>query len=319
MNNEFLLALFKQLQASGYSIAGWRRFWADAWRRTRANRQGHPGLLRSWQLATLLLALVAAPLSLGIGLAEGPAAGLPFAVVLAVCLTLQQAYVWLHLGLNRRLDDGRVMEYLGPANLLCLLRGLGASSLLALSLSPSHSARLFLLIALPSLASDVVDGWLARHRRETTKLGQILDALADAGFAASGGLWLATRGLIPGWLLIVFALRFSLPLLAAVVSYFGFARQVSYRHSLPGKVAGLVESACFLLAALVALTGSGPTGRLLVDVLAWIAAGLAILATANLFIREGRQVLGSAPGEPGSLGDDPSRSLSGVGGQPPRS
>lgn len=74
-----------------------------------------------------------------------------------------------------------------------------------LSLSRLGLAALFLmtsdvmlragLIALSGL-TDVLDGWIARHARLTTRLGALIDPVADRGFAVTAILALLLDGLL---------------------------------------------------------------------------------------------------------------------------
>jgi len=55
-------------------------------------------------------------------------------------------------------------------------------------------------------ASDALDGWLAR-RRGPTRLGAMLDPLADKALLVAMFVTLAAAGLLPGWLLLLVVLR----------------------------------------------------------------------------------------------------------------
>jgi len=48
-------------------------------------------------------------------------------------------------------------------------------------------------------ATDVLDGWLARHRGETTATGALIDPLTDKIFVAVVVATLAINQLIPAW------------------------------------------------------------------------------------------------------------------------
>lgn len=81
---------------------------------------------------------------------------------------------------------------------------LGGADLLA--------AALFMLAAL----TDFFDGWLAR-RAGPTRLGTILDPLADRLMLSSVAVVLALRGLLPGWVVAVLVGRDLLALAGGLV------------------------------------------------------------------------------------------------------
>ncbi len=55
--------------------------------------------------------------------------------------------------------------------------------------------------------SDAVDGWLARIRNARSKLGAILDPLADKALLVSVYITLAAIGVLPDWLAILVVFR----------------------------------------------------------------------------------------------------------------
>ena len=57
-----------------------------------------------------------------------------------------------------------------------------------------------LLVLVFSSISDFVDGVIARRFGHITRLGQLLDPLADRLFIFSALIWLTMRGVIPWWL-----------------------------------------------------------------------------------------------------------------------
>ena len=63
-----------------------------------------------------------------------------------------------------------------------------------------HSAVLILILA---SITDVVDGYLARHMNMGTKIGQILDPLADKFLVLITFLILAAKSVLPAWLVFL--------------------------------------------------------------------------------------------------------------------
>lgn len=55
--------------------------------------------------------------------------------------------------------------------------------------------------------TDVVDGWLARRRRETTAIGALIDPIADKIFVAVVIVTLVVERLIPAWAVVLLVTR----------------------------------------------------------------------------------------------------------------
>jgi cardiolipin synthase len=104
-------------------------------------------------------------------------------------------------------------------------------------------------IFLIGCATDMADGLIARLTRWQTRLGGYLDSEADLYLHASVSLcaWLA--GAIPGWVAAIMLLRFVVPLVGAVLSYFIAIRQVDLTHTILGRCAGIAQAA-FLITVL---------------------------------------------------------------------
>jgi cardiolipin synthase len=91
-------------------------------------------------------------------------------------------------------------------NALSLLRLLGVPVFLWLILAVHADVAAFVLLVVAG-ASDWFDGYLARRLQQTSRLGTLLDPLADRLYIAATLIGLAIRGLIPWWLVILLAAR----------------------------------------------------------------------------------------------------------------
>ena len=91
-------------------------------------------------------------------------------------------------------------------NALSLLRLLGVPVFLWLVLVPEADVAAFVLLVVAG-ATDWFDGYLARRLDQRSRLGVVLDPLADRLYIAATLLGLALRGLIPWWLVAVLVLR----------------------------------------------------------------------------------------------------------------
>jgi CDP-diacylglycerol--glycerol-3-phosphate 3-phosphatidyltransferase len=133
-------------------------------------------------------------------------------------------------------------------NALSTLRLVGVPFFLYLVLGP-HADGWALIILMVSGVTDYLDGKLARMLNQTSKLGTLLDPLADRLYIASTLVALTIRDIVPLWLLIALVLR-DLLLLTTVPGL----RRMGFGNALPvhflGKAAtfNLLYAFPFLLA-----------------------------------------------------------------------
>lgn len=106
-----------------------------------------------------------------------------------------------------RAAAGPAATWRTPANALTALRLL-AAPLLAWALLAGAPGAAALLFAL-AVASDLLDGPLARRRGEATPLGGLLDHATDAALNAAGLAALAWTGPVPAPLPLLVALAFA--------------------------------------------------------------------------------------------------------------
>ncbi len=159
-------------------------------------------------------------------------------------------FVLTHLGM---VDDSRGL----PHNSLLLPNGL---SFLRLALAPLV---LVLFLNLPAgpitgtafalflgamLVTDALDGWLARRRKICTRLGRMLDSLADLAFLTFLGFALYRVDAIPETLLWLIVVRYPLMLIGVLVLYFARG-PAQLSPTIIGKVTTFATSAVLLVIA----------------------------------------------------------------------
>jgi cardiolipin synthase (CMP-forming) len=136
-------------------------------------------------------------------------------------------------------------------NALSTLRLLGVPFFLYLVLGPEADGWA-LIILMVSGATDYLDGKLARMLNQTSKLGALLDPLADRLYIASTLIALTIRDIVPLWLLIVLVLR-DVALLTTVPGL----RRMGFGNALPVHFLGKAATFNLLYAFPLLLLGDG--------------------------------------------------------------
>jgi phosphatidylglycerophosphate synthase len=160
----------------------------------------------------------------------------------------QQSDLYWHLGLNRQIRTGKLLSAISTATTMTLLRGLGASYLLGRFIGGiSTPSWLILLVFLSGIITDILDGQIAQRTQTETKYGQIADAEADFCMYLAITCILIQEHILPFWFGMFLLLRYMIPFIAAITSYFLFAHPVRFGSTLWGKLAGLALCFYFLL------------------------------------------------------------------------
>jgi cardiolipin synthase len=144
-------------------------------------------------------------------------------------------------------------------NLLSIIRLCGVPVFLWLVLGPEWDGWALVLLAISGI-TDWLDGKLARTLNQSSKLGQILDPVADRCYILAVVVGLALRDIIPWWLAL------SLPLLVPFLRTRGYS-------ALPVHFLGKAATANLLYAFPLLLLGDGDgTVARLADVFGWAFA-----------------------------------------------
>jgi cardiolipin synthase len=151
-------------------------------------------------------------------------------------------------------------------NMLSIARLFGVPLFLWLVLGPEADGWA-LVVLMVSGVTDWLDGTLARSLNQTSKLGQILDPVADRLYILAVVVGLAVRDIIPWWLAVLLPLR-DVFLFALVP----FLRTRGY-SALPVHFLGKAATASLLYAFPLLLLGDGEgTVASLADVFGWACA-----------------------------------------------
>lgn len=246
--NSFVVDLMTTLRKEKFGPHGWYHFLKRSWNMSWNTANANPTLKRSWTRITIFItALVAIILGISFFF-EGPGIALRLLPGFLFCVAWQQSDLFWHLGLNCEVGTGKLLPVVGLATMLTGLRGVAASFLLGRVVGgDSTPFELALLVFLAGIATDMLDGPIARRTRTQTKLGRIGDGEADFCLYLAIILILIQHGFLPLWLGVVMLLRFLVPLVAALGSYFLLARPVRFGSTIWGKFAGVAQTLYFLV------------------------------------------------------------------------
>lgn len=151
-------------------------------------------------------------------------------------------------------DDSSVERVLTIPNALSLARLLGVPLFLWLVLGPQWDIWA-LVVLMVSGVTDYLDGKLARSLNQTSKIGALLDPVADRCYILAVVIGLGMREIIPWWLAVILPLRDVL-----LFGLVPFLRTRGY-SSLPVHFLGKTATASLLYAFPLLLLGDPGDGN----------------------------------------------------------
>jgi len=187
-----------------------------------------------------------------------------------------------------RVQTDRVLTF---PNILSALRLLGVPLFLWLILVPEADGWAILLLAVSGF-TDWLDGYLARRWNQISRVGQLLDPVADRLYIVATLVGLLIRGIVPWWFVAILVARdLVMGVVLAVLKRRGIT-------GLPVHFLGKAATFCLLYAFPLLLLGDG-SGALAqtVQVVGWAFAvwGTALYWWAGiLYIGQARRILGRA-------------------------
>ena len=246
--SQFVVDLLTTLRKEKFSHLGWWHFFRRSWEMSWNTAQSYPRLKRSWTHITVFISILVIAILLISFFLEGPGTTIRLLPGFLFCVVWQQSDLFWHLGLNRQAKTGELLPTVGVANTLTWLRGLAASFLLGRLIGGvSTPSWLALLVFLAGIMTDILDGQVARYTRTQSKLGQIADGEADFYLYSATAIILIQNGVLPLWLGLIMLLRFLVPLLAALASYFIFMHPIRFGSTVWGKYAALAQCLYFFV------------------------------------------------------------------------
>jgi CDP-diacylglycerol--glycerol-3-phosphate 3-phosphatidyltransferase len=142
---------------------------------------------------------------------------------------------------------------------------------------PVHFEVLGVLILLMAAATDVMDGYIARRRREITTLGILLDPIADKLLISAAFISLVQMDLMPAWMVVIIIGReFIVTGLREIASVEGLV--------IPASPLGKTKMILQVLAGCaVILTAKHPSLKLLGNTLLWLVVLSAVASAVHYF------------------------------------
>lgn len=243
----FTRELIDEIAHDHYSLRAWRRLLSRSWLRSLEDIDKSPARTRSFWLWVVAVA------AMGIGIIlltlwfRAPEQAFTASLLWLPWYAGSVFFVVTHLGM---VDDSHGM----PHQRLLLPNGL---SFMRLALAPliiwpclqipAHpvTGSIFALFLATLLVSDLLDGWLARRNDQCTRLGRMLDVIADMAILTFLAIGLYLAEIIPGLLLLLLIVRY--PTLLIVLLVLSFARgPITMRPSIIGKVTTFATSVVLL-------------------------------------------------------------------------
>jgi cardiolipin synthase (CMP-forming) len=250
----FTQELLDEMARDHYRLHAWKRFLSRSWARSLDDIRASPARTRSFWLWTVAVGVTG------------------FAVVMlawwfqASGMAIRALALWLpwyaaavffvltHLGMANNIQGAAHDRLLLPNGLSFMRLALAPLVLLPGLGMPVHpvTGPVFAVFLVGLSASDVLDGWLARRQQICTRLGSMLDSLADLALLTFLAVGLYRTGAIPPSLLLLLLVRYPLLLIGVLVLYFAKG-PAPLAPTFIGKVTTFVTSVVLLSVAVTLL------------------------------------------------------------------
>jgi CDP-diacylglycerol--glycerol-3-phosphate 3-phosphatidyltransferase len=149
-----------------------------------------------------------------------------------------------------------------------------------------------------AVLTDYLDGYFARRRNEVTRLGILLDPLADKLLIAAALISLVEMGLVPAWMVMIILAR---ELAVTALRNVAAGKGILIRASGLGKVKMVSQVTAVLM---LILAPAVPALRQPGLVVLWLVVLITLWSGADYFLRFWREVVRSPTRENGEAGGD---------------
>jgi len=256
--------LLREVRRAGYTPRAFLAYIRAVFVRVARRLPLHAELVRSIAATSVLLFAVqfAGALTLSASLSRHIAVA--YLVSSSVVLLLATFWLLAHIGITqgRGSEDepwGKDAGESGPALkrlplpvTLTLLRIVSIPAIFLLVEAREWSAATWLFVA--SALTDVLDGVLARATKQESRVGKVIDPVADIAFNGTIFIGLARVGLLPWWVAALVLTRYGMLVFGTIYLYV-FHGPVRIEPTLFGKLSGVVTTTIVGLLLLFASLG----------------------------------------------------------------
>jgi len=232
--------LLREVRRAGYTPGSLLAYGRAIASRVSRRLPLHAELVRSIAATSMLLFAAQFAGALTFSATIGRSAGVSY--LLSSSLVLLAATFWLlaHVGIALERDGGHALRRVPFPVTLTVLRLVSIPAILLLIQHHAWAAATWLFVA--SAMTDVLDGVLARALGQESRLGKVLDPLADIVFNSSVFVALAFAGVLPWWVTGLFLTRYAM-LVGGTCYLYVFHGPVHIEPTVFGKITGVVTTA----------------------------------------------------------------------------
>jgi len=235
--------LLREVRRAGYTPAAFIAYVRAIFARVSRRLPLHAELVRSIAATSMLLFAVQFVGALTLSATISRQIAVTYLVSSSIVLLLATFWLLAHLGImqaaSAERDTGHTLERLPLPVTLTMLRLISIPAIFLLVEARAWSAATWLFVA--SALTDVLDGVLARALRQESRVGKVLDPLADIAFNASIFIALARADALPWWVAALVLTRYGMLVFGTAYLYV-FHGPVRIEPTLFGKMSGLVTS-----------------------------------------------------------------------------
>ena len=256
--------LLREVRRAGYTPHAFLAYVRAVFVRVARRLPLHAELVRSVAATSVLLFAVQFAGALTLSAAMSRRIGVDYLVASSAVLLLATFWLLAHIGIMQGRaagfgpgetdggDAGHALKRLPLPVTLTLLRVVSIPAIFLLVEARAWSAATWLFVA--SALTDVLDGVLARALKQESRVGKVIDPLADIAFNATIFVALARVALLPWWVTALVLTRYGMLVFGTIYLYV-FHGPVRIEPTLFGKLSGVVTTTIVGLLLLFASLG----------------------------------------------------------------